>query len=142
MATRISTISASELVDFTEDPTRGVVSLVGDHGGLSLITGEINDSSAIFGTMAVETEHGTVFLDPEAQILVSEEDGQQRSLDERIPGSLYALNDILTAHLAERFGWYTHDDVRDEALNDLTHTVAEAFDDLLEHHPAQEATNA
>lgn len=68
-----STVKVAEVPAIAADPSRGVVSLVGDHGGLSLITGDIDASSLVLGTLALETEHGTLYLDPEADIVISEE---------------------------------------------------------------------
>ena len=55
------------------DATRGVFYLHGSGGGLSLITGEIKPSSALPGTLSVETEHGTTYLDAESEVEVIEE---------------------------------------------------------------------
>lgn len=134
MARTQHTVSGSELARIVADPKHGVISLVGDRGDLSLITGDINASSLIMSTLVVETEHGTVYLDPEAEIRISEDDGE--SLDSRVAGSVFAINDILTSHLAERFSWFAVDEEQYDALNDLTHTVAEAVDDLLMQFPA------
>jgi hypothetical protein len=135
MARTQHTVSVSDLTPIVEDPERGIISLVGDHGGLSLITGDIDPSAIVFGTLAVETEHGTVYLDRDAEITISEDDGDD--LDKHIDGSLYAVNDVLTAFLAERFGWYSTDTISDEALNGVTHSVAGVLDDLLAGFPAK-----
>lgn len=47
--------------------------LVGDADNLSCITGEVYESSTVPGLMAVETEHGTLYLDPEEEVLISED---------------------------------------------------------------------
>lgn len=75
MAHATHIILASQLSSFVEDPARGTISLVGDHGGVSLITGGISDSSMIFGALPVETEHGTIYLDGEQQITIREDGG-------------------------------------------------------------------
>lgn len=72
MSTHISTARVSELNDIIKNPNRGVIGLLGDHGGLSLITGDIEESS-VFGAITVITEHGTLYLDPEASVSISEE---------------------------------------------------------------------
>lgn len=46
--------------------------LVGDLGGLSEVY-EVNSSSSIHGLLAVETEHGFLYLDPEGEYEVAEE---------------------------------------------------------------------
>jgi len=66
-------VRVSDIAGIVEDSNRGVISLVGDHGGLSLITGEIASSSLMTGMIALETEHGTVYLDPEVEVTISEE---------------------------------------------------------------------
>jgi hypothetical protein len=68
-----STVRVTDIPAIIADPDRGVISLVGDHGGLSLITGDVEDSGLVFGTLAFETEHGTVYLDPDAETTISEE---------------------------------------------------------------------
>lgn len=73
MATTQIPVRVADIADIVAAPERGVISLVGDHGGLSLITGEIVRSSMMMGTIAFETEHGTVYLDPEAEVMISEE---------------------------------------------------------------------
>lgn len=66
-------VRVSDIAGIVEDSNRGVISLVGDHGGLSLITGEIAPSSLMTGMISIETEHGTVHLDPEVEVTISEE---------------------------------------------------------------------
>lgn len=68
-----STVRTADIPAIVADSKRGIVSLVGDHGGLALITGDVKDSSALFGTMSFETEHGMVYLDPEGETTISEE---------------------------------------------------------------------
>lgn len=68
-----STVAVADIPSIIADPKRGVVSLVGDHGGLALITGDIEASSLVLGSMVVETEHGTIYLDPELEAVISEE---------------------------------------------------------------------
>lgn len=134
MARTQKTVAVSQIPTIVDDPARGVISLVGDHGGLSLITGPINSSSLVMGSLAIETEHGVVYLDPNSETTISEDDG--RTLDQRVEGSLFAINDILTIHLAERFGWHASTQEHYDALNDLTNRVAEGMDDLLAQFPA------
>jgi hypothetical protein len=68
-----TTVRVSDIPAIIDDPSRGVVSLVGGHGGLSLITGPINRSGLVMGTLSIETEHGVVYLDPEEIQEISEE---------------------------------------------------------------------
>jgi hypothetical protein len=68
-----TTVRVRDIPAIVGDPARGVVSLVGDHGGLSLITGPINRSGLVLGTLSIETEHGVVYLDPEEMQEISEE---------------------------------------------------------------------
>jgi len=51
-----------------KDLTEGT--LVGDCGGHSVITGEVTKSSVMLGCYAVETEHGTLYLDEEFPVTV------------------------------------------------------------------------
>jgi hypothetical protein len=44
--------------------------LVGDNQGLSLITGDVSRSSIMHGCYAVETEHGTLYLDEDLEYMV------------------------------------------------------------------------
>lgn len=48
--------------------------LVGDAGHLSLVTGEVDESNVIFGAMAIETEHGTLYVDGDEEMAVQESD--------------------------------------------------------------------
>ena len=73
MPTKTSTVRVADIPAIVADPKRGIVSLVGDHGGHALITGDITLSSLMMGMIAIETEHGTVFLEPEAEVEISEE---------------------------------------------------------------------
>lgn len=67
------TIPATALPDISMSPTYGVISIVGGHGGSSLITGEIYRSNLVPGAMAVETEHGVLYLDSTQDIVISED---------------------------------------------------------------------
>jgi hypothetical protein len=44
--------------------------LVGERGGLSAIVGECKLSSAMPGLFVAETEHGTLYLDPDIAVEV------------------------------------------------------------------------
>lgn len=68
-----STVRVGDIPSIIEDPKRGIVSLVGDHGGLSQITGPTHQSGPVMGALSIETEHGVVYLDPEAVAQISEE---------------------------------------------------------------------
>ncbi len=67
------TVRVGDIPAIVEDPKRGVVSLLGDHGGLSLITGPFARSGLVMGTLSIETEHGVVYLDPDELQEISEE---------------------------------------------------------------------
>lgn len=68
-----STVRTGDIPSIIEDPERGIVSLVGDHGGLSQITGPTHQSGLVMGTLSFETEHGVVYLDPDENTEISEE---------------------------------------------------------------------
>lgn len=129
MARTTSTVKVAEIPSIIADPNRGVVSLAGDHGGLSLIVGDAEPSGLVMGTIAFETEHGTVYLDPDSEARISEDDGQSMPIDD-----LYFVNDAMTSLLAH-FGWQSgqtgHEEDDDDALNELTHSVGGAVLDLL-----------
>lgn len=72
MATIKHTVRVQEIPSIVADPSRGIISLVGDRGGMALITGEIERSS-MMGLLAIETEHGTLYLDPESEVVISEQ---------------------------------------------------------------------
>lgn len=63
------TLQVRQLPDYLE---HSPAYLVGDVDNLSCITGEVYDSSTMPGLMAVETEHGTLYLDPEEEVLISD----------------------------------------------------------------------
>lgn len=46
------------------------LAFLGDQGGVSLITGEVAPSGLVPGTVSVETEHGTLYLDAEGEVEV------------------------------------------------------------------------
>lgn len=68
-----STVPVADLPGIVTDPNRGVISLIGDHGNPSLITGYLRESSLVKWTLSVETEHGTVYLDLESTQRILEE---------------------------------------------------------------------
>jgi hypothetical protein len=68
-----STVRVGDIPSIIDDPKRGIVSLVGDHGGLSLITGPVSQSGLVMDLLSFETEHGVVYLNPEAVAQISEE---------------------------------------------------------------------
>lgn len=72
MPTNTLTVPVADLAEIVGDPTRGIISLVGGHGGLALIVGDIEASSLMMGSLAVETEHGTIYLDPDGDVQISE----------------------------------------------------------------------
>lgn len=67
-----STVRVAGIPSIVEDPARGIVSLVGSNGGLSQITGWIEESGVVMGSLSIETEHGTVYLDPNETTQISE----------------------------------------------------------------------
>jgi hypothetical protein len=67
-----STVGVGDIPSIIDDPARGILSLVGDHGGLSLITGHTHHSGLVMGTLSIETEHGVVYLDPDETTEISE----------------------------------------------------------------------
>ena len=129
MARTTSTVKVSEIPSIIADPNRGVVSLVGDHGGLSLIVGDVEPSGLVMGSIAFETEHGTVYLDPDNEARISEDDGQSMPIDD-----LYFVNDVMTSlldHFEWRSGQTGQEEDDDEALNELAHSVGGSVLDLL-----------
>lgn len=44
--------------------------IIGDHGGTSRVTGDVEESSTMPGLYRVETEHGPLYLDPEFTVEV------------------------------------------------------------------------
>lgn len=73
MSATITTVLTQDLPRLIDSPDCGIISLVGSDRGLSLITGAITDSSLVMGTMSIETEHGTLYLDPEGEQEISTE---------------------------------------------------------------------
>lgn len=125
MARTQKTIQVADLPSIINDPERGVISLVGDSGGLSLITGDVRSSGLVTGTFSIETEHGVVYLDREQDTEISEDDGQTLSVAE-----LDAVNDAVTTLLGERFSWFSNSDSDEQRLDVLTHEVASGIADL------------
>lgn len=70
MTAQQRTVSVSEIPELVEDAG---ISIVGDHGGLSLITGEVEESSLVPGTLSIETEHGVLYLPEDHQQTICEE---------------------------------------------------------------------
>lgn len=132
MTRRIRTVTASDIAQLVDDPDHGTISLVGNEDGTALIVGEIYDSNAQPGLLVIETEHGSVYLDPAAETRIQEDDGG--GLDDIEPGALFMLNDQLTSILAE-LGWSAQDEDEVTDLGDLVHQVAEDIDDFLAAHP-------
>lgn len=66
----ITTTTAAQLPDLCADPTMRCVSLLSATGNLAQITGSVETSSVMPGAMAVETEHGTIYLDTEEELRV------------------------------------------------------------------------
>lgn len=74
MKEEIKTATPSEIAWIAADPGRGIVRLIGECGGHSLITGAITESSMVPGTFSVETEHGTLYLPSEEAVEFTEAD--------------------------------------------------------------------
>lgn len=72
MARTKSTVRVSDIPAIVAASDRGIVSLVGDHGGLSQVVGEVHPSAVVRGTIRVETEHGSIYLDPDIEVEISE----------------------------------------------------------------------
>lgn len=56
----------------TLDSLDGIGALVGSQGGLSVIEGDIENSSAIPGCIRIETEHGTIYADKDSFLDLAE----------------------------------------------------------------------
>ena len=126
-------ILVSEIPDFLNDPDMGSLSLVGDQGGHSAITGEVYESNVVMGTLAIETEHGTVCLDPESEIEVQEDDA--KTLDDRVEGFQNDLTRLIEDQLNARLDWYADDSERAEGLNDIGRNLGQQIDSLLAEFP-------
>lgn len=133
-------ILVSEIPDFLADPDMGPLRLIGDQGGHSLITGTTRKSGLVMGTLSVETEHGTVYLDPESEVEVCEDDA--RILDDRVEGLQDDLAHLITDQLNERLGWYAHNDECSDAVKDIARSLAEQIDTLLAEFPGGQDTGA
>lgn len=126
MARTRSTVTVAELPAIVADETRGIISIVGTNGGHSRIAGYIEDSNVVFGALSIETEHGTIYLDPDSTVGISEED------ERKLPAAdLEAINDDLTRLLSNRFSWTSESSADDARLDDLTHLVAGGIIDIL-----------
>lgn len=110
----IRTVKAGDLNSVANEMPHGIVTIVGDAGGLSRITGEVYPSNVMSGCLGVETEHGVIYLEEEEDvpILVPAPPVTDRDM----------VNDVLSGPAG--FGL----DLTDEDLNDLTHRVADLID--------------
>lgn len=131
-----STVLAEELVSIIADPERGPISLVGANGGLTLVTGEIYPSNVMPGTLAIETEHGTIRLEPGTHVQISED--VSGPLD---AGDLEAIGEALRILLEERFLWTAdpEDTTANEALHALTRDVGDLVSGFLNPAPTSAA---
>lgn len=68
-----STVRVADIPSIIEDPARGTLSLVGNNGGLSLITGPAERFGLIMGALSIPTEHGVVYLYLDETAEISEE---------------------------------------------------------------------
>lgn len=127
-------ILVCQIPDLLADPDMGPLRLIGDQGGHSAITGEVHKSGVVMGTLFIETEHGTVYLDPESEIEVYEDDA--KILDDRVEGLQDDLTHLITDQLNERLGWYADDSERAEGLNDIGRNLGQQIDSLLAEFPA------
>lgn len=130
-------ILVSEIPDFLADPDAGPLRLIGDQGGHSAINGEICESGLVMGTLSIETEHGTVYLDPELEIEVYEDDAT--ILDDRVEGLQDDLTHLVADQLNERLGWYADSGERSQAVSDIGRSLAEQIDTLLAEFPGAHA---
>ena len=64
-------IKAASLFDHIEE-SPSTVSLFGDCGGSVMITGEVSTSTTIPDCILIETEVGTIYIDADENITVSE----------------------------------------------------------------------
>lgn len=94
--------------------------LVGDAGGRSAITGNIDPSSVVLGALAVETEHGTLYLDPDEEQIVDREH-RERSLTS---ASLQADLRVMLDNRIDHFEGVDKDDALRELLNLLDQEVS------------------
>jgi hypothetical protein len=60
------------LDDIINNPDRGIVSLVGENGNLSELTGLPEPSKLVPGSLVVETEHGLLYLPKDEKVRISE----------------------------------------------------------------------
>lgn len=67
-----STVKAQDLRALIEDPCRGTFSLVGSAGNLSEITDTPEPSALLGGAITIDTEHGTLLVGTDEELLVSE----------------------------------------------------------------------
>lgn len=83
MARTKSKVRVRDLPTIVAEHPEGAVSLVGDHGGLSRISGEIHPSSVVRDTIRVETEHGSIYLATYLEIEISVERRDELAEDDR-----------------------------------------------------------
>ncbi|MFJ2662512.1 hypothetical protein [Arthrobacter koreensis] len=67
------TVPASDIPAITGDPARGVIRLVGERGGLSMIMTPAQSEGFIEAVIRIETEHGVLYLTPETTTVLREE---------------------------------------------------------------------
>ena len=60
------TVTVGDLLDRDGE----AITLIGDWGGTASVSGEIYESLVMPGLVAIETEHGTVYLEPELEVQV------------------------------------------------------------------------
>lgn len=103
--TKRTTVLVADIPRIVDDPARGVVSIVGDHGGLALITGPQQASGLMMGTMSVETEHGVLYLDPDTEVEISEEwpDEDEHGAQTRGPASSWSRGSWLQTYTGLQF---------------------------------------
>lgn len=144
MPTRRETVTAKNLPRWLEelengtgatqlsDPNPGIF-LHGTSRGRSRITGQAVASFQVPGSIVIETEHGRLYVPCESILRITIEDGDP--LQWRSPGALFAINDLMAAHLGERYGWYANSVRHDHELDQMTHDIARLIDTLLENAP-------
>lgn len=122
------TIPATQLKEIYEDPTTGVVGLSGDRGNIAEITGEVYESNANPGLLVIETEHGSLYVDLEAELRITTDlPAPAKGTASLSAKQLTDLNDLVTGFLSDTFSWNANTEEDYDLLNDLTHEVGSAI---------------
>lgn len=92
MAVKQYTVAAREVQAILDDMGRGILSLVGTDGGLSLITGHFAQSALVPGSLLAETEHGMIYLPEDKQVAISEWTPNELTPDTPRPDAPWAVS--------------------------------------------------